>query len=299
MEGLTGDGCFLGQYVQAAVTGKHRLKFAMKVEKGTGDSFEFDLTFGNLHRWLTPYAPGWHFLEFQQTVLQGTVSLEMMAYPGYNFYIDDVEVEALAYDPGYLWWFMDRLRSERNDLASMYHTPATYERVVQEAVAAAPLEVWPAETYATSSLVTVGGQEDYSLAAISELTRARDVLGVQLRPAVSSAQAYQDWEDVGWRTYDESAVILRFDRPWASGYEIRVVYRHAPIAPTVDLETDLDYEFLIADAMVRLLRRRPIDLLPEERVAEMQFWMREREQRRAAAEQVRPARRALTPYWPM
>lgn len=293
-----GDPSGLRQSVTIAVTGRYRLRFAIRYEKAGGPLL-FNVKFGLLDEWVVGYSPDWYVLEYEVAIAQGTENLTFESYAGHTFYLDDVEVEAVYLDPGYLEYFVHRLMSERDDVARVYHTRATYVRAVEEAVAAAPREVWPVQSYATTSLATVAGQVDYSLAAISTLTKGRDVLNVQLRPAVAGATAYQDWEAVGFQVYDEDAVTLRFDRPWASGYEIRVLYRKAPTAPELDSQTDLDYEYLIADAMVRLLRRRPEDLSREEGVVQMQFWMQAREVRRQEAEQVRPARRAVTPYWPL
>lgn len=301
MEGLGGDPCVLRQTVTVVTAGKHRLRFAVKAEKAGGVfSFlvRFDTSWWNID--LEPGVAGWQELEFEVPLQAGAEKLIFSSYNGYIFYIDDVELEAVSTLPGYQEYFVHRLMSERQDIAAIFHTRPAYLRAIEEAVAAAPREVWPTSVYATTSLVTVAGQEDYSLGAIGGLSKAVDVVDVQLRPAAVGETAYQDWRGVGWRAYDEaSGVVLRFDRPWADNYQLRVLYRSAPAAPSDDAATDLDYEYLIADAMVRLLRRRPLDLSVEERMADLQFWMLQRETRRQAVEHVRPARRAITPYWPL
>jgi len=101
---------------------------------------------------------------------------------------------------------------------------------------------------------------------------------------------------------DISTLILRFDRPWATGYSIRVYYRIRPTEPTNSVETDLDVRWLIAECMVRLLRRRrPPDLEFNEWRQLLQMWKDERAiaLEEAARRRALPGRRAVTQHWPL
>jgi hypothetical protein len=316
---ISGPGCLsmqkldfgTAQTFTAEATPAGRYKFGLSIRSTVDNLYYFLVTVSGLllgNNFLQEQIQDrieqknhWYRFEWELDVFTATrftVNLTTAEETGYA-YVDDVTLELLDEDldtdePLEDWKRL--LMSERDDLAATYHTGATYERVIYEAVHLAPRDLWP--TKEDTSLETVAGQEGYSLATLTDLQDPGDVLGVYLRPATTGSTAYQDWLPVGYTIYDNAGTLyLRFDRPWASSFQIRVYYRYAPTQPTASVDTELDRRWMVAECMVRLLRRPTPDLQAKDRIELLKYWQAERDRAHRLARVRRPPRRARTPVW--
>lgn len=243
-------------------------------------------------------AEQWHQFTLEMACSEDTQRLQFDVWSPQVVYLDDVSVRYRTWPRCTLNWLVDRMRSERQDLAGVLYSPATYERIVEEAAGSAPVELWP-RVEDDTTIETVAGQVDYDLSGITDLARAEHLVGVWIRPAATGDTQYQDWEPVAFRVYDNAgALTLRFTRPWTAR-QVRLVYATAPATPTEDTAADIDCRWLVAECMIRLWRRPVPGVSAAERQAWVEYWTRERVQAYQDAQHHDPPRVAHTPYWPL
>jgi len=279
--------------------GRHRVQFWLYWDQTNGFA-RVDLGDGVWQYWNSDdyQKQKWYQMSFDMICSEGSQTLQFDMWSDQIVYLDDVSVYPRLWDRCTLPWLIERLMSELQDLGGALFSPATYERTILEALDAAPVELWP-RVEDDTTIETVAGQVDYDLSGLTDLERGEHLLGVFIRPAATGQTQYQDWTPVWYQVYDNAgSLTVRFDRPW-TGREVRLYYATRPTEPTESTPADLDCQWLVAEAMIRLWRRPVAGYGAPERQAMMEYWQAERRRAYQDAQYHDPPRVAKTPYWPL
>jgi len=187
------------------------------------------------------------------------------------------------------------LQRVRRDAGGIFHEPARYNQVIDEALREVPLPLW--RTAIDTSVSTTADQTSYTLAAIGNLTMPGQVRRVWLDDGQGEFDQVGRWEVID----DEGVLALSFDNEPPTGRTIRLeLFLPHPALANDSTTCTMDEDWVVARAMVNLLLEADERYENPDNIAkEVQWWdgkrlHRERELQRQT---VRGARKVRTQAW--
>lgn len=196
-------------------------------------------------------------------------------------YLDDVSLENLGdlVNCAELTW---ELKKRRQDWGATKHHDTRYQELLNQAIREAPRSLWRRDV--DTSLVTIEETRRYSLAALTEITEAR-----QVRRVFVEASDEHEYEIDRWQVENDlgTLTLVLDEDPAAADRTIRLEYvrAHDTLDCTDLTDTTLvDREWLLARAMVLLLMEADPTLEDPRWLAnQLQIWDATRQAREGQA----------------